>query len=220
MQKLVLGRRSVLYTLSGVRNWGHGRDCERVASPSFSLSCSAFQHRLSLILIWYHNYHPHLASSSTAREWWRSLFTGSAGEVLAVLPKIWYFMPRPPSPNQPTAILLLTIFANILLVFSWCFFVAKNLPCPNHPTAILQFWFSNTFQLELFRCASISSTYPLGWALQHQVVPPKFYLLFFCSCWSKKWENSWFYQIWVDFEVSVIFGRAARPNQKNSTGRK
>ena len=30
-------------------------------------------------------------------------------------------MPRPPSPNQPTAVLLLTIFANILLVFSRCF---------------------------------------------------------------------------------------------------
>ena len=83
-------------------------------------SCSFFvllqYHLLILILLQLSAYphHQHLLGGE-----WSSLFTGS-GEVLAVLAKIWYFMPQC-RPDQPTAILLLTIFANILLLFSWCF---------------------------------------------------------------------------------------------------
>ena len=50
-------------------------------------------------------------------------------------------MPRPaPSPNQPTPILLLTIFANILLVFSWCFLLQTICHVQTIKQKITFFW--------------------------------------------------------------------------------
>ena len=45
----------------------------------------------------------------------------------------------------------------------------------------------------------------VDWGLQHQVAPPNFYQLFFCSHWSIIWENIWVCRSWIDFELLVIF---------------